>query len=198
MKRFDCLKILREEISQNVVTVTSFTDNGRGWGYLRGNHLNLFNLHMGQCVSYAVGIAAGRPDIKVVAIDSVGSFLLDVGSLVSASTLHLRNLVIFVMDNEMYATHGPTATADGISIERLANAVDIRGVTVSTLDDFRKAARDALKFTGPALVVAKVDKSRARLPGYELPPDIEVKEDFVEEMKKLTNERKQGTRKTGV
>jgi sulfopyruvate decarboxylase subunit beta len=192
VKRFDCLKILREEIPPTVVTVTSFTDNGRGWGYLRGNHLNLFNLHMGQCVSYAVGIAAGRPDIKVVAIDSDGSFLLDVGSLVSASTLHLKNLVIFVMDNEMYATHGPTATADGISIEKLAKAVDFgKTMTVSTLDDFRKAARDTLKFMGPALVVAKVDKSRAKIPGYELPPDIVVKEDFVEEMKKLKYRRKQ-------
>jgi thiamine pyrophosphate-dependent acetolactate synthase large subunit-like protein len=186
VKRFDCLKLLYDEMPKDAITVTSFTDNGRVWGYLRKNHRNLYNMHMGLCMPFATGIAAARPDLKVVAIDSDGSFLLDVGSIVTAASLHLKNLIVFVLDNQVYNTHGPTVTDKGISLERLAQSVDFgETTTVRTLDDFRKASKEALKFQGPHFIVAKIDKSRPELPGYHNQSDIVVKEAFVEEMKKL-------------
>jgi sulfopyruvate decarboxylase subunit beta len=181
MKRFDCLKILKSAISDDTVTITSFTGNAREWYFLRGNRLNCSNWNMGLCVPVAVGFAAARPDMKVVAIDSDGSFLLDIGVLASASKLKLKNLLIIVFDNEMYATHGPTATADGISIEKLAKAVDIRGVTVRAVGEFEQALK--AKFTETMLIVAKVEAGVEKLSGAHEDDLRVIKEDFVKSLR---------------
>jgi sulfopyruvate decarboxylase subunit beta len=184
VKRFDCLKILKSQLADDTVTITSFTGNSREWYYLRGDKLNCSNWNMGLCVPVAVGFAAARPNMKVVAIDSDGSFLLDTGVLISASKLKLKNLLIIVFDNEAYAGHGPTATADGISIERLAKAVDIKATTVRTVDEFERVIREA-KFTEPMLIDAKVERGVERLPGDHEDDLRIIKESFVKSLRNL-------------
>ena len=68
---------------------------------------------MGQCSSIGLGIAIGRPDIRVVCLDGDGSLIMNLGSLCTIAAEAPKNYVLMVWDNEVHQTTGgqPTATA---------------------------------------------------------------------------------------
>src|SRR5436309_10621899 len=59
---------------------------------------------MGLCSSIALGLALARPDVTVMALDGDGSLLMNLGSLATIGLLGPPNLIVVVMDNELYGT----------------------------------------------------------------------------------------------
>jgi thiamine pyrophosphate-dependent acetolactate synthase large subunit-like protein len=117
---------------------------------------------MGITTSIALGIALGRPDRRVVAIDGDGSLLMNLGSLATIGAHRPTNLVVLVMDNAQYATTGGQAafTAQTADLEAGARAMGItRTRTVRDLDGLRAALGDSRLEPGPWFIVAKVDES---------------------------------------
>jgi len=114
---------------------------------------------MGLASSIGLGLALSRPDLRVFVLDGDGSLLMNLGSLATIGLLAPANLVVIVMDNELYATTGgqETPTARGADLAAAGRAMRVEAVTLSTPQDLRRALEAPR--TTPLLVVAKVAES---------------------------------------
>jgi sulfopyruvate decarboxylase subunit beta len=110
---------------------------------------------MGLASSIGLGLALAKPDLRVIVLDGDGSLLMNLGSLATIGLLQPKNLLVIVMDNELYATTGgqPTPTARGADIAAAARAMRVEATTVRDESELRAAAGR----TG--LIVAKVTES---------------------------------------
>jgi thiamine pyrophosphate-dependent acetolactate synthase large subunit-like protein len=186
VKRLDCLDALASMMSGDTVTVTSVSRNARMWPYVRKEKLCFYGLNMGLCTPVALGMSIAQPNLKIVAIESDGSLLLDVGVLMVAANLKPPNLVILVLDNETYGDYGPTATADTASLESLAIASGIsNSITVKDMKRFKEALQEALQFRNLSLIVAKIEHDEIDVgQEYKSKDGRPNKEEFVSELKK--------------
>jgi len=164
VKRSDCLQILSTLVDGEMLTVTSQSGRTGGpWRRINKAAANFPGLNLGLCVPFALGMALAFPDRKVIALDSDGSLLLDTSSLVTVADADARNLVILVFDNQAYARMGPTATARGADIEKIAQGAGIPSTeTVRSLEAFEPTVRRVLESQGPSVVVAKVETEAER------------------------------------
>jgi len=117
---------------------------------------------MGLASSIGLGLALGRPGLRVFVVDGDGSLLMNLGSLATIGWTAPPNLVLIVWDNEEYATTGgqQTATAQGADVEAAARAMRFPGtVTVRDARELRDAIRRAGVEPGPWMINAKVAES---------------------------------------
>lgn len=164
MKRFDCLKMLASLVDEHMLAVTSLSTNTPFWFNVRPQGPNFFALNMGLCLPFALGLTMAFPRRKVIAIDSDGSLMNDSSSLITVADVNPANLVAFVMDNGSYARMGSTFTTRKTDLAKMAQGAGIANAsTVTTLEEFSTAAKQAMESTGPTLVVAKVERDAERV-----------------------------------
>ena len=164
MKRFDCLKILASLVDEHMLAVTSLSTNTPFWFNVRTQGPNFFALNMGLCLPFALGLSVAFPKRKIIAIDSDGSLMNDTSSLITVADLNPSNLVAFVMDNGSYAFMGSTFTTRKTDLAKMAQGAGIANTgTVTTLEEFTAAAKQAMENVGPTLIVAKVERDPGRV-----------------------------------
>lgn len=115
---------------------------------------------MGLASSMGLGIALGRPELRVVVLDGDGSILMNLGSLTTLARYRPGNLVQVVFDNESLLSVGgfPTATATGSDLAAIAAAAGIpRTATARSVDEFVAAFAAALAGDELTTIVAKVE-----------------------------------------
>lgn len=124
--------------------------------------MTLYNMEMSYVTATALGVALGKPSLKVVAVEGDGSMLMGQVALTSVARYRPANLVILVFDNGAYLTTGSgrstTATTTGTDIEAIGRGAGIaRTATVRELGEAQAALKRAFREPGPWLIVAKVD-----------------------------------------
>ena len=168
MKRLDCLKAIYPALEDcAVVTIMGAVAAEL---YSLGHRANFFYLEhaMGLASSIGLGIALSQPDRMVVVIDGDGSVLMNLGGLTTMARSRPRNLVHLIFDNETLLSVGggapgghkwfTTATSTGTDLAGIARAAGFpHAHLVRELDDFEKAALDAIQGDELSCVVAKVD-----------------------------------------
>jgi sulfopyruvate decarboxylase subunit beta len=123
----------------------------------------LYNMELGYASSVALGVALACPQRQVLAIEGEGSFFAGATILSTMWRLRPQNLVVIVLDNEIWGTADglePTATAFGLDLARLALATgwDEGNVHPSAdVSTFRGHVEKALRGGGPHLVIGKID-----------------------------------------
>jgi thiamine pyrophosphate-dependent acetolactate synthase large subunit-like protein len=118
---------------------------------------------MGLASSIGLGLAIGRPDLRVFVLDGDGSLLMNLGSLATIAALQPRNLALIVWDNEEYGTTGgqPTPTAGGADLAGAARALGVElSVVVRTDSELRDAIAQSSRERGASVIIAKVSESR--------------------------------------
>ena len=164
MKRFDCLKILASLVDEHMLAVTSLSTNTPFWFNVRPQGPNFFALNMGLCLPFALGLTVAFPKRKIIAIDSDGSLMNDSSSLITVADVNPANLVAFVMDNGSYAHMGSTFTTRKTDLAKMAQGAGIVNTsTVTTVEEFSTAAKQAMESAGPTLIVAKVERDAERV-----------------------------------
>jgi len=164
VKRFDCLKILASLVDEHMLAVTSLSTNTPIWFNARPQGPNFFALNMGLCLPFALGLSVAFPKRKIIAIDSDGSLMNDSSSLITVADVNPANLVAFVMDNGSYAFMGSTFTKRRTDLAKMAQGAGIANTgTVTTLEEFSAAAKQAMENVGPTLIVAKVERDPGRV-----------------------------------
>ena len=164
MKRFDCLKILASLVDEHMLAVTSLSTNTPFWFNVRSQGPNFFALNMGLCLPFALGLSVAFPKRKIVSIDSDGSLMNDSSSLITVADVNPPNLAAFVMDNGSYAFMGSTFTTRKTDLAKMAQGAGIANTgTVTTLEEFTAAAKQAMENVGPTLIVAKVERDPGRV-----------------------------------
>lgn len=82
---------------------------------------------MGLASSIGFGLALARPDKDVVVIDGDGSFLMNMGSLVTVFANNPRNLTWIVIDNGAYGSTGNQDTyAQVLDLGEIAKGVGFK------------------------------------------------------------------------
>ena len=122
-------------------------------------HLPLIN-SMSKASSIGLGVALGRPDLKVQVVDSDGSLLMNLGSLVTIANMAPPNFIHFVYQNNVYGLSGaqPLPGAEKFSFTGLAKAAGYPNVfEFDELEEFSLAMPEILEKSGPTLVCLKVD-----------------------------------------
>ena len=164
MKRFDCLKFLASLVDEHMFAVTSLSTNAPFWFKVRPQGPNFFALNMGLCLPFALGLSVAFPRRKIIAIDSDGSLMNDSSSLITVADLNPANLVAFIMYNGSYAFMGSTFTTRKTDLAKMAQGAGIANTgTVTTLEEFTAAAKQAMDNVGPTLIVAKVERDPGRV-----------------------------------
>ncbi len=142
---------------------------------------------MGLTSSIALGLALARPDRRVVSLDGDGSVLMNLGGLATIAACAPPNLVVLILDNEVYGTTGgqPTATAGCADLEAAARALGVRRTaTVRDAAALEQVLSESVQAPGPWVIVAKVVES---VPTAKPPLDcVYIKNRFMDALKEGT------------
>lgn len=185
MKRIDCLRALAE-VAGDALVVTSAGANGVEWNACRPSDGNIRCRTLGLTCSIALGIALGLPKRKVIALDGDGSLLMNLCALPTIANKNPPNLLHVVFDNEAYESSGEikTATSCGADLVGMARSAGIKNaVLTQTVEEFRKAASEALKGNVLTLIGAKIELARAEVPPYPM-DEVENKYRFIRHVEK--------------
>ncbi|HKY07790.1 MAG TPA: thiamine pyrophosphate-dependent enzyme [Candidatus Binatia bacterium] len=169
--RFTLLKEMSALIPDDVLVLTSIGNNSGFWGQFKDREANLFHLTMGMCSSTALGLSLALPNRKIVALDSDGNLILNLGVLGTIANEAPKNLTVVVMDNGNYlgshkhAPGMPTATAGKMNLEAVAKACGIDSAcTVEDATAFRDRIQAALANPGPHFIRARIEALDADAP----------------------------------
>ncbi len=140
---------------------------------------------MGMACSVALGLAAARPEGRVVLLDGDGSLLMNLSSLATEGWRRPANLVHVCLDNRMYEMTGKqaTATAGPADLARMAEGAGFpRVARAETEAALTGAIERALREDGPWFILALVTGDRApRSPDSPKRPPL-IKHRFMGEL----------------
>jgi sulfopyruvate decarboxylase subunit beta len=133
------------------------------WGAVAPHPLNYFAIGaMGQCSSFALGLALGLPQHKIIVLDGDGSLLMNLGSLVTIAAAGPKNLVHFVCENGNYEVNGghPIPGQGRVSFAEIARGAGYPEVfEFDDLATFAENVPALLTLAGPVFGTLKLAKA---------------------------------------
>ncbi len=133
------------------------------WLALGERTMNYFSVGaMGLDSSHALGLALGRPDKRIICLQGDGSFLMNLGCLVTIAAAAPKNLVHLVVQNGTYEANGghpiPNNDADFATMAKAAGYPHF--FEFSQLANFEQQAGHVLKLEGPVFATLRVEPSK--------------------------------------
>jgi sulfopyruvate decarboxylase subunit beta len=164
MKRLGCLSQLAPLVKDDDLVVTTLGWVAGEWFSVRHKESNLFQVNMGMCTPLCLGLALVLPHRRVIAIESDGSVLLNIGAMTTLANKRPPNLTVIVFDNQCYMATGglPTATAGVTDLAGMANAAGIENSLRLPRSRNSKAKR-ARRCKGKGRLISSL-KSKRRAP----------------------------------
>ena len=163
MNLTESLAVLREARASSVVVTSMGT--AREWmafGPLHPRDFIYVPSSMGQATALGLGLAIGRPKLRVIVCNGDGSMLMNLGSLVTIAAQAPENLVVLVFENGVYEVTGAQpipGSANGIidflDIARGCGFVNVH--SYDHIDPWRSDVHEILRAKGPTFVLMKVD-----------------------------------------
>lgn len=96
--------------------------------YTQNDNLNNFYMlgSMGLASSFGFGLALSSPKNHIIIFDGDGSILMNLGSLTTIGSYNLKNLLLIIIDNEVYETTGnqKTNTFYGTNLYKIAKGAN--------------------------------------------------------------------------
>jgi sulfopyruvate decarboxylase subunit beta len=184
VKRIDCMKALAAKL-KNELVIVSLGGSVDEWHFVAPHmrEASLFQQQLGCVTPEAFGLAVGLPHRKIIALDTDGGILFNLGALVTLANERPRNLLVIVWDNECYLSIGgpPTATAKGIvDIGAIARGAGIQhAYTACDLVEFERLCSEALAADDLYVISAKVEGTVAQGVPRKHGDGIEYKYTFV-------------------
>src|SRR5687767_12656783 len=115
---------------------------------------------IGDCISFAMGVAAARPDRTVVLFDGDGSLMMHVQELETIQR-HRLNILIVVMNDGAYGSEVHKLRSEGLpedgsvfgrpDFAAIARGFGLGGQTIKRLDDVPKLVQEFAKNGGAAI-----------------------------------------------
>jgi phosphonopyruvate decarboxylase len=180
MKRDAALKLLARHTPDGIVVPVY--QAAFDWMGIRPHPLNyLCTGAMGQASSHALGLALGRPDLKVVVLDGDGSLLMNLGSLVTVAQAAPANLVHFVCYNQIYEVNGryPVPGAGRVDFSGMARAAGYPWTyDFSDLNALAAGIEEVLAVPGPVFVTLEVEQGEHYPRDYDAIHSAEARATF--------------------
>ena len=167
------------EVFQDGLAVCCMEETTEHWAELSGKPSNFYvQDSMGMVIPAALGIALSRPNDRVVAMEGDGGVLMNLGSLVTAAIQSPRNLMIIILNNDIYQSSGGQPLAkQGLHYEGMARGAGIDlTATVDTVEAFEEKVTAFLAQDHLSFVCAAVEPTRQK-PGFPYtlrPPEVRL------------------------
>ena len=193
--RLTLLKELASIVPEDLIVVSSISNNSGFWSQLVEREADLFHATLGMCTPAAFGLAMALPQRKVLALDSDGNLILNMGVLGTIANENPTNLTILLMDNRNYlGSHKkepgmPTATGGKMKLEQVAKGCGIESAaTVQDVAGFRDKVKMALSNSGPHFICAQIEPIDLDRPGKDkrVPDPRENKYQFAKYIERTT------------
>jgi thiamine pyrophosphate-dependent acetolactate synthase large subunit-like protein len=162
--RLELIKALASIVPPEVLVVTSIGNNSYFWAELTDREATLYHSTLGMCTPAAFGLAMALPRRKVLALDSDGNLILNLGVLGTIANENPTNLTVLVMDNGNYlGSHKRepgmrTASGGKMKLEEVATGCGIASShAVQDVAKFRERVQSALRTDGPHFIRAEVE-----------------------------------------
>jgi thiamine pyrophosphate-dependent acetolactate synthase large subunit-like protein len=175
MKRYDCLKIVAEEM-EDALVITTVGGAAAEWNTIRPSDGNLRCRTLGLVSSIAMGLALALPKRRIVGLDGDGALLMNACGLATLAWQKPANLTLLLFDNSIYEASGlrPTATSVGTDLIVMATGAGLQNASwAASLDDYRSKLRKAKERGALSMIGAKTEsgtayfKTWSELPAFE-------------------------------
>ena len=161
MKRYELLKELAKLVTDQDLVVTSIGGVKPEWYSLMPGNGTMFADLLGCATPFSLGVALNLPHRRVVALDTDGGMLFNLGALCTVGKESPPNLTIIVLDNERYegvVGGPPTHTSGSVDLERMASAAGIPcTATAKNIENFVQSAVTMMSDNKTGLMVAKIE-----------------------------------------
>ncbi|TWI66073.1 phosphonopyruvate decarboxylase [Desulfobotulus alkaliphilus] len=113
---------------------------------------------MGHTASIAMGVAAGRPEKRVLCLDGDGSLLMHMGSMAIIGSLKPDNFVHILLNNAAHESVGGQPTVAGkIDFKAMARACGYRNwLLASDAESLKGAWEEICRSKGPQMLEIKI------------------------------------------
>lgn len=181
MKRYELLKELAKLVTDQDLVITSIGGVKPEWYSLMPGNGTMFADLLGCATPFSLGVALNLPHRRVVALDTDGGMLFNLGALCTVGKESPPNLTIIVFDNEHYegvVGCPPTHTGGRVDLAGMASAAGIPNTaTVKSIENFVQSATMMLSDNKTGLIVAKIE------PGVfkDIPPERVKQSDGIED-----------------
>lgn len=143
MQRFDVLTVVADATTAEDLFVSSVGALLDDWWNLRpGRTDNTFSpTILGSISTTALGLALALRHRRVIALETDGSVLMNIGALATLGNVRPPNLTVVVLDNGIYECIGgaPTLTAGNTDLALMARGAGCTNtVTVHAIEDCRQ------------------------------------------------------------
>src|SRR4026207_2208808 len=162
--RLALIKELAQLVPQEVLVVTSIGNNSYFWAELTDRAATLVPSTLGMCTPAAFGLAMALPRRRVLALDSDGNLILNLGALGTIANENPTTHTVLVLDNEI--AHGShkkdpgmrTASGGKLKLQEVAKGCGIvSSHVIQDVATFSTTIKSALKSDGPHFVCARVE-----------------------------------------
>ena len=163
------LKKLLEELPSKSKVIASTGYNSRELMYLRKkfNFNNSKDFYMvggmGHTSSVALGFSLSSKN-KTFCIDGDGSFLMHLGSIMTAGNFANKNFKYILLNNNTHDSVGGQSTnADNIDFDRLSKSLGFKKFySIKKKQNLRKIIKNFIKINSPSFLEVKVTNSKIK------------------------------------
>ena len=114
---------------------------------------------MGLASSIGLGVALKNPNKKVFVLDGDGNILMNLGSLTTIGTIKPKNLIHFVLDNEIHeSTGGQPTHSNQIALEKIAKVVNYVIYKTGSPTELKKILKKIENLNGPIMILIKISQ----------------------------------------
>jgi sulfopyruvate decarboxylase subunit beta len=162
--RSEVIDAIVAERNDATIVVSPGASSGLIWNG-GGHPATIYNMELGYSMAVAYGIALGRPDRRVVAVEGDGSFFAGIQLLGTLARFPAKNLVVVVLANGIWGTGAadikttPGSAGQLAGIARGCGVADERVTVFETAIEFRAALSRAQREPGPWVFIAETERS---------------------------------------
>ena len=183
MIRKEAVKIIAKEIgNEPIISANGFMS--RDLYETNEKESNFYMIgSMGLASSIGLGVALKNPKKKIYVFDGDGNLLMNLGSLVTISSLKPKNFVHFVFDNNSHeSTGGQPTNSNKIDLEHIAHSMKFKTFKISSKSQIKKIISKIKNESGPLLVLIKIEKGGGKSIRVDITP-ANIKNRFMKSLK---------------